>query len=414
MGTVAPPTDAIRDEPAINPATLKPIASVAVATAADADAALRAARAARPVWLGAGPAGRGRAMREFARLIRTQASELSTLASQESGRACRETRLAAEAAAAQFERHAEGTEVDVPLPAGAGELAVVGPDTVILSVGRDCTLEDWARVAAPVLSRGWPVISLAAASASRTLASITLDAALGMPGILQCLQVASGDWPRFPSNAEGALLLRVEPDGGHAEREVCLIAADADLEAAVQEAAALRLRDAGQLPSAYAQVFVDLSLVDLATNRLHEVMALLEAGDPVKPATELGPLRDAARMREVEDLVARVLRLRLRLILGGLRYQPWGLRGYFFQPTLLVADHGPDARIPECIPGPVIILTPVRSLGEFAAHMAERSGAHASRGVRVRLFSANPEVARRAIEAAGVPGLTVEACDARH
>jgi len=404
VGAVAPPADAPGEEPVVNPATLKPIASVAVATAGTADEALRVARTARPAWLAAGPGGRGRAMHEFAQLIRARATELALLASQESGRACRETRPATEAAAQLFERHVEADAVDV---------TAVGPDAVLLSIGRDCTLEDWARVAAPVLARGWPVIALVPANASGTMAAITSNEVLGMAGIVQCLRVASADWPEFPADAEGALQLRVEPRGvgslelpaaGPVEREVCLIAADADLESAVAQAARSRLRDAGQLPSTHAQVFVDLSLVDRATDRLHEFMALLEAGDPAKPATELGPLRHAARMREVEDLVAQVLRLRLRLILGGLRYQPWGLRGYFFQPTLFVADHGPDARIPDCIPGPVIILTPVRSAGEFAAHIGARG-----RRTRVRVFSANPAAASRELQAAGVPGLVVDA-----
>jgi acyl-CoA reductase-like NAD-dependent aldehyde dehydrogenase len=420
VGAVAPPGSAPIEEPVVNPATLKPIASVAIATAADAEAALRAARGARPPWLEAGRSGRGSALHEVARTIRSRAAELASLASQESGRACRETRLATEAAAAFFERHAYGA-TDAALPAAAADHTAVGPDAVIVSIGRDCTLEDWARVAAPVLARGWPLISLVPASASCTMGAISSNDACVIPGVLQCLRVASADWPKLPANADGALQLRVEPGGvgpsdapatEPGEREVCLIAADADLEVAVTEAARSRLRDSGQLPSTCAQVFVDVSVVDRATDRLHEFMALLEAGDPVKPATELGPLRHAARMREVEDLVAQVLRLKLRLILGGLRYQPWGLRGYFFQPTLLVADHGPDARLPEYIPGPVVILTPVRGLGEFAAHIGERGGSHGGR-VRVRLFSAKAEAGRREILAAGVPGLVVDAGDAR-
>lgn len=404
----------------VNPATLKPIASVAVATAADAEAALGTARGARQAWADAGAAGRALAMSAFAQLIRSRVPELSLLASQESGRACRETRLATEAAAVLFERQAASDAVDAALPAEA-DLAAVGPDAVILSMGRDCTLEDWTRVAAPVLARGWPVISMVPASASCTIAAVAANDALGVTGALQCLKVASADWPMFPANAEGALQLRVEPDGvgtldapaaGPVERVVSLIAADADLESAVAHVARARLRDAGQSPSAHAQVFVDVAVVDRVTDRLHEFMALLEAGDPVKPATELGPLRHAARMREVEDLVAQVLRLRLRLILGGLRYQPWGLRGYFFQPTLLVADHGPDVRIPDHIPGPVIVLTPVRNAGEFAAHI----GARVSQGdqrIRVRVFSANPDAVRRELLSTGVPGLVVEAGDGR-
>ncbi len=62
--------------------------------------------------------------------------------------------------------------------------------------------------------------------------------------------------------------------------------------------------------------------------------------------------------------MARALRHGALLKLGGRRYQPWGLRGYFFQPTLMIEGRG-EERVPdEEIRGPVVIISPVRNLAD--------------------------------------------------
>jgi hypothetical protein len=49
--------------------------------------------------------------------------------------------------------------------------------------------------------------------------------------------------------------------------------------------------------------------------------------------------------------------------LGGRPYQPWGLRGYFLQPTLLIEGSG-DERVPhESIAGPVVVVSPTTDIG---------------------------------------------------
>ena len=134
----------------------------------------------------------------------------------------------------------------------------------------------------------------------------------------------------------------------------------------------------------------------LLTDRLHEFMAFLEAGDPCKRGTDLGPLSSAAALTQVEDRVGGALRRGMSLKLGGRRYQPWGLPGYFFQPTILVDRSVHEDTSDDHIGGPVAIVCPVPDLAT-AVRSRSRNGARAL----VALFADDPAAQLRPLEDAG-------------
>ena len=104
-------------------------------------------------------------------------------------------------------------------------------------------------------------------------------------------------------------------------------------------------------------------------------------------------LRSSAALQRVEDQVARALRHGALLKVGGRPYQPWGLRGYFFQPTLLIEGRGEERAPDEEIRGPVVIISPVRNLAEVL---------HQQQARRIAFFGQDLEVQLRSLTAAGI------------
>ena len=129
-----------------------------------------------------------------------------------------------------------------------------------------------------------------------------------------------------------------------------LVLADADLDLAVKTCASSRLVNSGQSCIAAKRFVVDRRVCEEFTDGLVEAMASFKMGDPLDPATEVGPqarldLRDDVH-RQVEESVAAGARIRL----GG--EIPAG-QGFFYPPTVLtgVASGMPAYR--EEVFGPV-------------------------------------------------------------
>ncbi len=78
--------------PTLNPATEEPLAEVAQGSAADVDAAVRAAQAALPKWAGLKPTERAKYIFRIARRIQERARELAVLETMDGGKPIRESR----------------------------------------------------------------------------------------------------------------------------------------------------------------------------------------------------------------------------------------------------------------------------------------------------------------------------------
>ncbi len=89
--------------------------------------------------------------------------------------------------------------------------------------------------------------------------------------------------------------------------------------------------------------------------------------------------------------------------LGGRPYQPWGLRGFFLQPTLLVEGTGHERAPLESIAGPVVIISPTTDLGTA---LRDSVGASEST-VRLAAFSRQREKLERSLQAAALRAQTV-------
>jgi succinate-semialdehyde dehydrogenase / glutarate-semialdehyde dehydrogenase len=109
-------------------------------------------------------------------------------------------------------------------------------------------------------------------------------------------------------------------------------------------------------------IYVARSIIGEFVERMHPCVGFLDVDDPIKPATDLGPLISLEAAHRVEDQVGRTLRDGATLILGGRRFRPSGLPGHFFQPTILTNVRPGSVPTREEILGPVITITPVSGL----------------------------------------------------
>ncbi len=113
----------------------------------------------------------------------------------------------------------------------------------------------------------------------------------------------------------------------------------------------------GQVCINYSRILVPLAKHNEYVDSLAAAMAAVVVGDPMDPATTMGPMATARQHAKVSDYIAQGVACGARLATGGSR--PAGLnRGYFLEPTVF-ADATNDMVIArEEIFGPVTAVIP--------------------------------------------------------
>ncbi|HET7313500.1 aldehyde dehydrogenase family protein, partial [Salinisphaera sp.] len=113
-----------------------------------------------------------------------------------------------------------------------------------------------------------------------------------------------------------------------------VVAASADLDAAVAGAVRRSFRNMGQICIAINRAYVHRSLYDEFLKRVAETTGRLRIGDGLAdPSVDLGPMTNADGLAKVEAHVKDALDRGARLICGA--RAPEGLGGLFYQPTVL-------------------------------------------------------------------------------
>lgn len=135
---------------------------------------------------------------------------------------------------------------------------------------------------------------------------------------------------------------------------------DADLTTAVKVGVANAFLNGGQTCTAWTRLLVPEARHDEAVALAVRFAEGFAPGDPLDPATKLGPLVSAAQRDRVRGFIETGVRDGAKLVTGGVE-PPAGLeRGYFVAPTVF-ADVAPDATIAqEEIFGPVLSVIPFR------------------------------------------------------
>ena len=140
-----------------------------------------------------------------------------------------------------------------------------------------------------------------------------------------------------------------------------IVMPSADLDTAVQTAVKARTINNGQSCIAAKRFIVSEEVADEFERRLVAGMEALVVGDPMDPATDVGPLANESQVKTLADQIGRSVRAGARLLTGGYRLDR---PGYYFAPGVLtnIAEDSPAYR--DEIFGPVALLFRVRDVDE--------------------------------------------------
>ena len=169
-------------------------------------------------------------------------------------------------------------------------------------------------------------------------------------------------------------------------KDSIVVAADADVDAAVEGVAASAFGFQGQKCSACSRAIVDASLYDEFLEKLAARVARIRIGDPAENAP-VGPVINAAALKSISDYID-VGAKEGRIVAGGGRTPG---DGYFLEPTV-IADIPPTARLAqEEISGPVLAV--IRA-GDFDDALTIAN--NTEYGLTGAIYSASPQRIERA------------------
>lgn len=344
----------------LNAATLAPLGAVPECGVLDLAAALDAAAAAQAAWRATPAALRMERLARVGARLRSRATGIARSLTQEFGKPLCESLDEIAAAAACFGSFAE-REVTAAAPLPAGIDGILGSGDLPISGTADLVAAALAagRCVVCVTSPQTPMTGLLLAECFDALPAGVVNVLTGGAELAAALMAHfAGEGGGGTGGAEWS--------GGRGTRGAvpAIVLSDADLDLAVPGVAWLALRNAGQTYSARAQLYVDRGIAPAFADRLHEYLAFLEVGDPLKPDTDLGPLHSHEAVRRAEEQVARASKDGARIKLGGRAFSPWGLPGHFFQPTLLFDVRRDSLAAREEILAPVVAIMPVDGLDD--------------------------------------------------
>lgn len=344
----------------INPATGAVVTELALATPADVDVAVAAARAAFPGWSRATPVERSTVLAKLGALM---AEHADLFIAEEVSQTGKPVRLATE-----FDVPGSIDNVDFFAGAarhleGKATAEYSGDHTSSIrreAVGVVATITPWNY---PLQMAVWKVLPALAAGCTvvikpaeltplttLTLARLASEAGLpaGVFNVVTGLGADAGtalaghpdvDVVTFTgSTAVGRKVMAAAAVHGHRTqlelggKAPFVVFDDADLDAAIQGAVAGSLINTGQDCTAATRAIVARDLYDDFVAGVAEVMGTMVVGDPQDPDTDLGPLISAVHRDKVAGMVARAPGQGARVVTGGVVPD---LPGSFYRPTLI-------------------------------------------------------------------------------
>jgi betaine-aldehyde dehydrogenase len=176
-------------------------------------------------------------------------------------------------------------------------------------------------------------------------------------------------------------------------KSACIVCDDADVPAAVQGLLPGAIMNNGQACVAQTRILAPRRRYAEVADALVAAVESLPVGDPMDPATLVGPLVAARQRERVEGYIALGRQEGARIACGGGR--PRGLaRGWYVEPTVFV-DVANEMRIAqEEIFGPVLAVIPYDDLDD-AVRIANESAYGLSGSVWTADVERGVDVARR-------------------
>ncbi|HLU99509.1 MAG TPA: aldehyde dehydrogenase family protein [Thermobifida alba] len=364
-----------------NPATGEVIGSVPAGGAADVDRAVAAATAAWPAWAALPVAERIAALDRLATLLEHEADTLALLLSRETGMPRHLVRgvqiesalgmlRAAGRVAADYEfRRRVGEALVLREPIGVVAAIIPWNVPLLMAVQKiasalvvGCTVVVKPSELAPLgvlrlaeltAEAGLPAGVVNMVSGHGTVAGTALAA---HPDVAMVSLTGSVRAGRSVSEVAAATVKRVHLELGG--KSASIVLDDADLAEAVDATVRHVAFNAGQTCFAWSRLLVPAARYEEAVAVAAATADSLRVGDPLDPATELGPLISAEALERVRDHVASGIAEGARLVAGGTEEVPEAGPGHYIRPTVL-ADVRNSMRIAqEETFGPVVLLIP--------------------------------------------------------
>jgi succinate-semialdehyde dehydrogenase/glutarate-semialdehyde dehydrogenase len=378
--------------PVVNPATEEVLGHLPLASMADLDRALEAARRAWPVWRTMAPVQRGKILRKAAEILRSRAEDIARLATTEEGKTLTETRIEVGMSANIFEWYAEegrraygrvlpqqspGVRMTV-VREPVGPVAAFAPWNFPLgnparklgaALGAGCTC-----ILKPAEEAPASALSIAAALVEAGVPPGVIAIVFGVPAEISAHLIASpvirkisftGSVPvgkhLMRLAAEGAKRTTMEL-GGHAP---VIVFDDVDVEQVLELSVAAKFRNAGQVCVSPTRFYVQEAIYQRFVAGFAERAKKLRVDNGLSDGARMGPLAHARRLAAVQAFVEDARSQGARVAAGGRRIDR---RGWFHEPTVL-ADVPGSARMMNEEPfGPVALVNP---FSDFDSVIAE-------------------------------------------
>jgi betaine-aldehyde dehydrogenase len=362
----------------IEPATEAVLAEIPRAGAAEADAAVARAKAAFPAWRAVAPGDRSRLLHGLAHLIQDHLEELATLEARNAGKPIGDARGEIGMVVETFAYYAAAPERllgdTIPVAGGLGFTVREPLGVVALITPWNFPLCIAAWKLAPALAAGNTVVLKPAELTPLTalrLEELVVEA--GIPaGVVNVVAgpgstagarlVEHPDVAKVAFTGSTAVGRAIAATAAQSIKRVTLelggksanvVFADAEIERAAAAAPGAVFGNAGQDCCARSRLLVQSSVLDTFMDALHEAVAEIVVGDPLDPATTMGPLISAAHRETVASFVDADSPVSMH---GEVPDGP----GFWYPPTVLCpVDPGARAATEEIF-GPVVCVIPFR------------------------------------------------------
>ena len=361
----------------IDPSNGEKLAAVAQGSAADIDAAVKAARTASPLWQALTPHSRARFLYAIARLVQKHSRRLSVLETMDNGKPIRESR-----------------DIDIPLVvrhfyhhAGWAQLVEHEfPDYVPCGVAGQIIPWNF-----PLLMLAWKIAPALATGNTVVLkpAEFTPLTALAFAEICEEAELPAGvvnivtgdgstgealvkhpdvDKIAFTGSTEVGRAIRAATATSHKKlslelggKSPFIVFEDADLDSTVEGLVDGIWFNQGQVCCAGSRLLMQESIAEALISKLQERMSTLRIGAPLDKAIDIGAIVARVQLDRIRRLVDQ------GVAEGATCWQPQvtlPARGFYYPPTLLSNVHPTSIVAQQEIFGPVLAAMTFRTPAE--------------------------------------------------
>ena len=370
----------------VNPATEEVLASYEPFDGDQVDRALDEAQDAFVAWRERSFDERARPMKRLAALLRVRIDRYARLLTLEMGKPITEAKAEIEKCAWNCDFYAEHAAEylrDEPAPAnGKRSYVAFQPLGIVLAV-MPWNYPFWQviRFAAPALMAGNAAVLKHASNVPQSalaleelmrdagfpeglfrtllLSGAQVEPVIADPRIRAVTLTGSSDTGRRIAALAGQALKKCVLELGGSDPFIVL--ADADIEAAATIGTRARNQNNGQSCIAAKRFLIEEGVLADFERRFAEKVAALTIGDPLDPATQVGPLARPDLRDTLERQVTTSVKMGGRIVTGG---QRWGKRGNFYRPTVIAGVTPLMPVFNEETFGPVAAVMKVRDADE--------------------------------------------------